>query len=204
LGDRIDGWAELVDGKANQADALYRFLHHRLARRGMPNVSHGDTLLTPGGLAGEKRRYHLVVHKVGTSVAVRIGSFGKDLYVAWDLFVQQVWKWGVLMIIAGVAGLIAFAWEMSDYSPSPAAFFFKAGGLFTLFLPLVLLGGKLLKGSWLAYFREEYNQFSADDVTAMTLAVHNSLLEGLDHIGVNMSLVRSKREFRGGERDRII
>ena len=38
----------------------------------------------------------------------------------------------------------------------------------------------------------------------MTLAVHKSILEVLDEVGINTALVRKKDEFRGGQRERII
>lgn len=204
LGNRIDGWAELVDDKADQVEAMYQFLRQRLAERDMPLVSHDDKMLTPGGLAGEKRHYHLVTHQVGASVAVRVAEFGSDLYVAWDLFVRLVWNWGTFATIAGVAGLIGYAWEMQSSYSLFESWLVKTIALIVTITPMVGLAGLALKGNFWAPFREQYNHFSADDVTAMTLAVHDSLLEGLDHIGVNMTLIRPKKEFRAGERERII
>jgi hypothetical protein len=202
MGGRIDGWADLIDNAGDRADALFQFVHQRLGQREMPQVAHYDQMLTTGGLMGEQRRYHLVSHQVGSTVAVYIGAFGKDLYVAWDLFVSQVWKWKTFAIIAGVAAVIAFIGQLDDFE------FFgwllsTIGSAISISI-LVGLAGLVLKRSFWAFFKEEYSHFRADDVTAMGLAIHHSLIEGLDYIGVDRALIRPKEQFRAGRRERII
>jgi len=202
LGARIDGWAEMIDGAGQQADALAQFVVQRLAERGMPQVAHYDQMLTTGGLMGERRRYHLVSHRVGAIVALLIAPFGDDLYVAWDMFVKQVWRWVTLAIIGGASVVLSLLFQLGDFD-----FWGWLIGTISLVISIAFfvgVAGWVLKRSFWAFFRHEYSLFRADDVTAMVFATHHSVLEGLDHIGIDQAMIRPKEEFRAGQRERII
>ena len=163
---------------------------------------------------GEQRPYHLVLHQVGATTAIYVSAFGRDLYVSWDLFVSLVWKLRTFVIILAVAAVISVPGFLIGAGLGPDNFV----GLFSGFVGwlfatignaiglafFVGLAGLVLRRSFWAFFREEYNHFRADDITAMTLAVHHSILEGLDSIGVDRALVRPKEQFRAGRRERII
>ncbi|GAB4156529.1 MAG: hypothetical protein Fur0021_24840 [Candidatus Promineifilaceae bacterium] len=268
LGQRIDGWADLLDDQAGQAANIRQRLIQRLQRRNMPliTLSHKDVML--GGLVGESRPYQISLHRVGTTVAVYVGEFGADLYVAWDVFVRLVWKWSTIIILFltplllnllrylllsmdlyglfaqvflpvlllfGIVGAASFlirqsfwafyadwvVWVVAILVSSGGPFllgdffyFFyrfdisnllaNVAGAFVLSAALLALIGLITQRSAWAYFRQEYNHFRADDIAAMTLAVHKSILETLDEVGINTALVRGKEEFRGGRRERVI
>jgi hypothetical protein len=215
MGDRIDGWADLIENAGDRADTLFQFVQQRLGERGMPAIAHYDQTLTVGGLISEQRRYHLVLHQVGAAIAVYVSGFGRDLYVSWDLFISQIWKPKTILIILAVAGVISFPGFIGLVGGDRRNILV---GLFLGFMAwlfgtimntigisiLVGVAGLVLKRSFWGFFREEYNHFRADDITAMTLAVHHSLLEGLDSIGVDRALIRPKEQFRAGRRERII
>ena len=226
LGDRIDGWADLIDNASQHAQELQEFVGQRLSERHMPEIRCRDCRLTPGRLAGEERLYHLAAHQIGATIAVYIAAFGRDLYVSWDLFVKQVWNRAVLyaiLILSGTISLISYLGSLGAvgrYSSSLG----RAGGYVTLgtavggfFMAIfstigmaigigILLGiaGLVLKRNFWAFLKLEYTHFRLDDVAAMGLAVHHSLLEGLDHIGVSRASIRPKEQFRAGRRERII
>jgi len=50
----------------------------------------------------------------------------------------------------------------------------------------------------------ELNKFDGDDIAAMTLAVHNSVLHSLDLAGIDTQVLRMKEQFRAGSTARII
>jgi hypothetical protein len=77
-------------------------------------------------------------------------------------------------------------------------------GLSVLFALLVAGVGLVLKRNPLAFFIKELDAFDADDIAAMTLAVHKSLLQAVDKVGIDIHLLRMKEQFRGGRRDRLI
>jgi len=205
LGIRIDGWADLIDNAGDQVDTLYQFLRVRLGQRKMPQVKHYPQKLSTGRLMGEERQYHMVSHQVGSTVAVYIGAFGEDLYLSWDLFAKQAWKRRVFFIIMGVAAVLSLLVQLFSEDSYPVIMWLSGtiGGTLGICI-LVALAGLVLRGNFWAFFQEEFNHFRADDLAAMTLAVHHSLLEGLDSIGVDRDLIRPKEQFRAGRRERII
>jgi len=56
----------------------------------------------------------------------------------------------------------------------------------------------------LAYFFIEPNVFDAEDITAMSLSVHKSVLRALDSAGIDSSKLRLKQDFKGGRRDQVV
>jgi hypothetical protein len=69
---------------------------------------------------------------------------------------------------------------------------------------LVGVAGKFIRGNWMSFFFKQLTPFDIDDITAMSLAVHHSLLESADTVGISMKLLRPKETFRGGQRERVI
>lgn len=204
LGKRIDGWADLIDDQAGEAAHVRQLLIQRLRQRNMPQVSLAHKDVTLGGLVGESRPYQISLHRVGTTVAVYVGEFGTDLYIAWDVFVKLLWRWWVFLLLLGLDFLAVGIFSegmLFDYFEEFALFLIP--GYITLFI-LGGIAGLIFKRSFMAFYRHEYNHFRADDIAAMTLAVHKSILETLDEVGINTALVRGKEEFRGGRRERII
>lgn len=209
LGARLDGWADLVEGAAEKTEAVQEAFQSELAGRGMPQVSLSWEEMTPGGLAVSRRRpYHLTSSHVGATVAAYIGQFGQDLYVTWDLYVRPVIKWRNIAIMAGVAAVLAlFAAIDSRFGETRFNFggwvFATLGWAIFIAVGAVILSRVLYGSNW-AFFIEEIDTFAADDVTAMTFAVHKSLLNAIDAAGLASSLLRRKETFKGGRRERLI
>jgi hypothetical protein len=74
-------------------------------------------------------------------------------------------------------------------------------GFLILFVFLMATVGRLIKGDNLAYFFIEPSWFDAEDITAMGLSVHKSILRSLDASGIDISKLRLKQTFKGGRRD---
>ncbi|HID62880.1 MAG TPA: hypothetical protein EYP49_09115 [Anaerolineae bacterium] len=210
LGERLDGWADLIEGAAERAPEVVKAFQERISARQMPNVQHESSALTTGGLVDKKRPYQLVHTPIGAAVAVYIGQFGSDLYVAWDLFIRPVWN---MMVVWGILGVGAVLGLFQAFGRDPwtghTRFSFLGWivatiGLSILFAFLVGGAGLVVKRNPLAFFRKELDAFDADDITAMTLAVHKSLLQAIDVVGIDIHLLRVKEQFRGGRRDRLI
>jgi hypothetical protein len=172
----------------------------RISARQMPEIAYESSGLTTGGLTGKQRPYQLVHTRTGATLAVYIGQFGRDLYITWDLFVRPVWNQRVVLGILGAAvvlGLLGARDSLSGWIASTI-------GLSIFFVILVAGAGLVLKRNPLAFFWRELTFFDADDITAMTLAVHKSLLQAVDAVGIDVQLLRVKEQFHGGRRDRLI
>jgi hypothetical protein len=210
LGERLDGWADLIEDAADRAPEVIQAFQERTTARQMPNVQEESSTLTTGGLTGKQRPYQLVHTPTGAAVAVYIGRFGKDLYVAWDLFIRPVWN---MMVVWGILGAAAVLGLFSALGQDPwtghtrfslLGWIGATIGLGILFALLVAGAGFVVKRNPLAFFIKELDAFDADDITAMTLAAHKSLLQAIDAVGIDIHLLRVKDRFRGGRRDRVI
>ncbi len=75
-----------------------------------------------------------------------------------------------------------------------------AAGIAVLGFILLGIAGRIIKGRFFAYFFIEPNVFDAEDITAMSLSVHKSIIRSLDDAGIDISKLRVKQTFRGGRR----
>ena len=69
---------------------------------------------------------------------------------------------------------------------------------------LVGFAGFVVKGNWLAFFIKELTAFDADDIAAMSLGVHKSVMLALDSVGIEIKNLRLKEQFAAGGKERII
>lgn len=203
LGQRLDGWADLIDGAADQVEMVRSTFTTDLDHRQLPRLEFTETKLTPGGVAGKRRTYSLAQSYTGATLAVYIGEFGRDLYVSWDLFLRPHIKWRNILIMLGVAAVLAIFPAIDAYSKFTRWFTGTIGGFLGICV-LVAILGKILRGSAKAFFMEEIDHFAADDITATMFAVHHGLMKAIDEVGLDASLLRKKETFKAGRRERII
>lgn len=202
LGQRLDGWADLLDGAGDKAAAVENAFVQELSARQLPQLGLTRADLTPGGLAGKQRGYLLAQAPAGATLAVYIAQYGKDLYLTWDLFLRTVIQWRNILIMLAIAAVLALIPELDDFS-----LFGWIVGFLGACIPVGLVAlilGKVLRNSALAFFIQEIDMFVADDITAAMFAAHHSLLLAVDEVGLDASLLRKKESFRAGRRERII
>ena len=204
LGARLDGWADLIPGAGTRAADVGAAFDAELQSCNLPQTNIVRTELTPGGLSGQRRPYLLVQSYTGATMAVYISEFGNSLYLAWEMFVRPVIKWREIMIMLGVAFFLALLPQLVIQNFSLFGLLF---GTIAWMIPIAIgaaIFGKVTRNSFWAVFVQEIDLFAADDVTAMMLATHKSLLKALDVVGVESSQLRSKSAFRAGRRERLI
>ena len=210
LGQRIDGWADLLDNMGDRAPDVVQALQQNISSRGMPGVTHESSSLTTGTMGAKQRVYHLSHRPTGAAAAVYVGKFGRDLYLSWELCIRPVWNRAVLMGIAGSAAVLAFLFAQQRNPLTGRSIFslelFLGATIFfaVIFAFAVSWAGNLMKHDPMAFFFKEIDRFEADDISAMTLGVHKSVQQAADAIGFDVQLLRAKTEFRGGRRDRLI
>lgn len=68
------------------------------------------------------------------------------------------------------------------------------------FLVLAALMGLLLRKNIWTFILKEPSIFDAEDITAMNLSVHQSIIRSLDNAGVDITKLRIKQRFSGGRR----
>lgn len=198
LGRRIDGWADIIQDGGEKAEEIAKTFRECLSNWDMPGVTLEVVDMGTSGTS-EKRPYLLAYNRMGATVAVYIGKFGKNLYVAWDLFMRPVWNWAILLGFLIMSALIGLA-----VSPRNLTGWIAITVSSTLSLVILsMVVSKTIKGDALAFFRRELTFFDADDIAAMMLSVHKALKYAIDAVGLDVQL-RIKEQFRAARRDRII
>lgn len=211
LGLFLDGWAELVEGRGDNADEIRNRVFANLSERNMPEVRVSQVNGSVG-IASRTRPYNITATHPNSKTAIYIAQHGQDLYVSWRTFIKplfNVWIFVVFGLALFCAPLTFFvsAASWSPYSFASATTMFlnsvaAAAGVtiaFLFFLVVVLAAlGLVLRGRALAFFYVEVNTFDAEDITAMSLSVHKSIIHVLDASGIDVSKLRLKQTFKGG------
>lgn len=204
LGYFLDGWADLVEGMGEKAKEVRDALVTGLKEREMPEVYTNEITGIVGLVGGGHRAYTINQTAPGASTIVYIGQHGKDLYVSWRTFIKPVLNLLVIGIILGVAIILGIIASHPDYGFSLTNFMLTFFLFSALGFGSVAFAGKIMRGSTLAYFFIEANIFDAEDITAMSLSTHKTLLRSLDTSGIDVSKLRLKQTFKGGRRDEEI
>ncbi len=181
LGIRSDGWSDVIEGAAEQEEAVQKSFAEELKAVEIPGLVIGDSMLSNGLTT---RKYQVVYNGNGANVLVRIAPYGKNLLAGWDLYTKRSINWLTIGLLGGIVLLFALVYHLIGFW---GAFF---GGLFgfleqfvsLLFVPtlLVMLFGKIVKDDWLGLFVKDLDEFAADDAVALTSAVDSALSKAID------------------------
>jgi hypothetical protein len=212
LGYFLDGWADIAEGMGDKVETVRANVLNELHNREMPEIQ-VDRMTGIISLTSNQRRPYLIATTApGATTAINISKHGKDLFASWKTFIHPVLNQGVILITLGICvflGLITGGYRpggMFDSGPSFSFGAWLSSTILFLILAAVILGfgGRIFKGSFLAFFFVEPNLFDADDITAMSLSAHKSILRGLDNAGIDVSKLRLKQDFKGGRRDEVV
>jgi hypothetical protein len=210
LGIFLDGWSDLIEGMGGKANEVRVEVLKQLQSRGMPEIGLSNIIAFVGIFSSERRDYVITDTEPGARTTIYISQFGKDLYASWRTWIEPKMNWDLLKwfgIGAGVLGFFSGGIQQSGgfFGPSSLSFSFPGWILSTIGFGIfgaILLAftGKMVKGSYTAFFYIEPNIFDAEDITAMGLAVHKSILRALDTSGIDITKLRIKERFSGGRR----
>jgi hypothetical protein len=206
LGYFLDGWADLIEGMGEKAKEVRDAVVNGLKEREMPDVYTNEITGIVGLTGGERRAYTINQTAPGASTTIYIGKHGKDLYVAWRTFIKPVPNWVVIWSIVGISALLGFLSGGRSSSIYGGSSFSFTGFLISTLILLIIgagavaIAGRIMRGSYLAFFFIEPNIFDAEDITAMGLSAHKTLLRSLDSSGIDVSKLRLKQKFQGGRR----
>lgn len=206
LGVRIDGWADIVEGVGSKAIEALNATALIMKDKGMPNVTISATSIK----TWRERPYLIIEMQNGACVTIYIGSFGKDLYATWDLYIKPILNKNLILTILIVAAILGFVGAFQSNAWTGRTDFSVIGWIISTIswlvggAVLVALTGFITKRNILAYFFLQLDAFDIDDIGAMGLDVHKGLLRGLDSVGISSQLLRIKEQFHAGSRERII
>jgi hypothetical protein len=210
LGEYLDGWADLVEGMGEKAEDVQTKMLAYLKLKEMPDIQLGKNMAyDPNHI--NNREYILAKTNPGVTTTIYISKHGKDLYVSWRTWLKPVLNSGVFILIGIISAILGYA-SFGTHQVGGSLFIRGitqtwiegwAGSTFVYFLLGLLLVSflaKIFKGDPFAYFFIEPSIFDADDISAMSLSVHKSILRSLDQEGIDISKLRLKEKFTGGRK----
>jgi hypothetical protein len=185
LGTHTDGWSDVIEDGAPLADKVKAAFVEQMNAEKIPGMRITEANISNDQM--ENRQYQLVSGPLGTTVAVRIAPYGKNLAISWDLFTKREANWLTIGLLGGIVFLLAaldtVAYSLSFYYDFFYAVFNFLGTLISwLLVPslvLVLLG-KIIKDDWVGLFVKDPNPFAADDALSLTTVVDNALSEAVE------------------------
>jgi hypothetical protein len=212
LGYFLDGWADIVEGMGDKVETVRANVLNELHNREMPEIQVNKMTGVVSLTSNQRRPYLITTTAPGATTAINISKHGKDLFASWKTFIRPVLNQKVIFITLGICAFLGLITGGVDsggmFGGGPS---FSFGGwisstiLFLILAAAILgFGGRIFKGSFLAFFFVEPNLFDADDITAMSLSTHKSILRALDGAGIDVSKLRLKQDFKGGRRDEVV
>jgi uncharacterized membrane protein len=186
LGVRSDGWSDIIENDAELVDRVKQAFLDEINAQGLPGVRVTDVNLTSDSM--ETRPYQMVSDNRGTTIAVRIAPFGKNLFVGWDLYTRREINWLTVGLLAGIVLVLAVLDViLTSLNYGPLGFFhnfFTTLGAFIswLLVPglVILLLGKILKDDWLAFYVKNMDEFAVDDAVSLSTIVDNLLTRAVE------------------------
>ena len=205
LATRIDSWGDVIDTLGERAAQLREAFQARMLAQGLPSMGYEVTRF---GIGADRRKYLVIrpLHR-GGRVTVYITEFGQNLYIAWDMWLTRAIRWPVILGMLGVSflfgpiviSLVVIATVLGSRSVSNLFWFVVPIAVFCVnfFLLTFLLGylGRMVRNDPLAFFVAETNDFEIQDLRALLLTTHYTLLQSADAVGIDVSRLRAKEKF---------
>jgi hypothetical protein len=179
LGICTDGWSDVIEEAAPLAEKIKQEFLKEMNAAVIPGLHMAESNLVSG--ESEVRSYQLIYNGKGSSIAVRVAPFGKDLAISWNLFSQRSINWLTVGILGGSVFLITFLFHLVNGAFN-TYFFVGFFNFITTFLSWLLvpglgllLFGKIMRDKWLAFYAKDIDEFAADDAAALSTVVDNAL-----------------------------
>lgn len=223
LGYYMDGWADLIEGMGSKAEDVRADVMKQLVERGMPDVVVEAINMNEGILSDKHRNYVVTATFPGVTTTIYVSEHGSDLFASWRTFVRTTIDeelmsvYGVISFLLTIAGYIINNWSdiinlnvgkifkgllnpdnINNYTLLSLITYFLIILLIILFLAVI--AGIIIKQNILAFILKEPSLFDKEDIAAMSLTVHKTLIRSLDTVGIDVSKLRLKGEFKNGRR----
>jgi hypothetical protein len=192
-----DGWNDLVADEGEKAAEIEQSFVELLNGRGLTYVEVSRVEVTSGL---QQRVYQVARHPAG-SVAVYTNAAGSDLMLGWDLSIVQKPSWKRMGILVLAALLLNFLVLLGDGYPFiyflGHLIFGTFGYLFTVAI-LGLVAGMVLKGDLWYMFIERPDAAARQELSALTMAVHQCLAAAVKKAGLDETGLKGKDSFKAG------
>ena len=200
IGFFLDGWSDLVENMGNKADEVRDEVLQQLENRKMPDIELSRKTGYADLTASDKRAYLISETQPGATTTIYVNQHGEDLYVSWRTHLKPILN-NTVFVVLGLAALVIGIIAANNR-------FLGGFGLFlATFITVFIIGagslalvGSIFRQNPFAFFFVDVNVLDAEDITAMTISVHYSVLRALDKSGIDVSKLRIKEKFTGGRK----
>ena len=117
LGVYLDGWADLIEEKGDEADKVRQLVFDSLTQRQMPEIGLYKVLGLVSLSSKDRRLYLMSMTHPGATTALNISKHGKDLFVSWRTFIRLILNKKLLLIMLAIAGAFVFcssSWKIVE------------------------------------------------------------------------------------------
>jgi hypothetical protein len=195
LGVRVDHWAGLIPGGAEKCTEVEENIATELKAREFPMVNVERAEFGDGMV---KKAYQVVRGPAG-SVAVHTSAMGKDLLISWSTHVRRSPNWPMIAILAAIAFGISFLTSLGGIGNFGYFLVNWIFGTFNWLLPvtlLALIAGYVWKGNLWYFFMTGPSEMAKDELVALAMSVHNSLMSAAQKAGLEVDQLPEKRRFQ--------
>jgi len=204
LGLRIDGWADMIEGASDKSKDAIDHYREALKAKKYPTTSVYTSYLS-AETGSETHEYTLAQMTNGATVAAHIGPFGKDLYAKWDVYVRPLVNQKTLYILLGISTVIGFISAFDRYDDFHVGIWIAVTfGIAIAGAILLAVAGSQFRHNPMFFFFKQLNEFDLDNIGALAIGSHKTMLHALDAVGIQEQTLRLKEHFMAGSRDRII
>lgn len=210
-GFQIDGWANLLRGRADLEDKVKTHFTEDLKASNIPDIDIWELNAKGQIITSRRRQYYAVLTKPSFTITTYIGARGKDLYVTWRAYLKLRLNWKLIFILLAVSiGLgQLFGWGallgsnrlFQGLINSFAVGLFCSGFLFFPLAFCVAVYSQLVFKDPFSAFLLQPSVFEEEDFVATAMAVHQSLVQAFRAEGISEDLIRHKEQFSAGKRE---
>ena len=209
MGELVHMWADLIEGAGEQAEGFVEQLLSSLSTRQIENARLRWDHLNASGFLVPSRQM-LFCKRRPVTVAIYIARQGRDLYVSWRAFVQGKFAWSKALLAVAVSVLVTYFMTFGfTLSGDPLLLiqyrFIDIVLVFVVIVVLSALFGVFFRyGDAEALWRGRIQELHYDDIVSLTLAVHNSILQAADQVGIDTTKLEKWGPFYAPQNRRRI
>lgn len=205
VGELVDMWTHLFEGLSGKSDEFWKAYNKAKNTRSLPGVSEYDSLQATG-INAPARSMEFNRSRTVT-VTVYLARQGGDLYVSWRAFVQapiSLFKIILLLLAAVLFSLLNSGAYIMPFNSNTINLYYVNTEQFLTNLvasSLVLLGVFFAlgffnrKGDIWGMLRQPIYELYFDELSAMSMAIHRSLIDAADSLGVQTANIEPHEPF---------
>lgn len=210
VGILIDRWGDIIEDQADITEDVRENFLKNLAEKRIPGIS-PQLMNAYVSLMGEARPYVVATTDPGVRCLIYISRHGVDLYVSWRTYVKGILNRRLFMILAGLAvvpGILYLIIVNGFRQLTPYQTFDTSMDLrniviivvvaFMIELVTLASWGQIIRNNIFAYFFLEPTIFDAENISALSLAVHKTLKKAVAAAGADVSSWDRKTTFQSG------